>query len=103
MAKRKIRPPQVTVTHDYDGQISTPVQHIVPRVGADSTSTTHNVLIPVSPERRRVPPTPAAFESSDSDLFEHSQDDEVLGNVHYIQAPNARKRYQAAVRSRLVF
>ena len=96
MPKRKNRP-KFTVTHDHDGHVSTPVEHIVPRLGAPSTSTTHSVLIPVSPERRREPPTPSGFEGTDSNLFGHGLDDENLGDVHYIQAPNTRKRYQAAV------
>lgn len=94
MPKRR---PQVTVTRDYDGQVLAPVEHIVPRVGAPSTSTTSSVLIPVSPERRREPPNSSLFENTDANLFDPGQDDESLGNIHYIQAPHGHKRYQAAV------
>jgi hypothetical protein len=95
MSKRKNRP-KVTVTHDRNEYVSTPVEHIVPRLGAASSSTTHSVLIPISPERRREPFNPSSIEGTDPD-FGPGPDDETLGHVHYIQAPHARKRFQAAV------
>jgi len=96
MGKRKKPGASIVVTCDYDDQVSVPVEHIVPRHGAPSTSTRVNVLIPVSPDKQRVSPNSVVNEDIESNPFDPGQEDGSLGCVHYIQPPG-RKRYQAAV------
>ena len=96
MGKRKKLGASIVITHDYDDQVSAPVEHIVPRHGAPSTSTTVSVLIPVSPDKRRVPSNAMVDEDIESNLFDPGQEEGTLGHIHYIQPPG-RKRYQAVV------
>jgi hypothetical protein len=96
MGKRKKPGASVVITHDYEDQVYAPVEHIVPRHGAPSTSTRVNVLIPVSPDKRRVSPNTVGDEDIESNPFDPGEEDGSLGHIHYIQPPG-RKRYQAAV------
>ncbi|KAF9512237.1 hypothetical protein BS47DRAFT_1363256 [Hydnum rufescens UP504] len=87
--------PWTTVMRNYNGRTSTCVEHIVPRVGAPSTSSTHTVLIPKSLETRGEVPYHSDLQSTELGLFDGHQDDETLGTVHYIGAPHPCKHYQA--------